>query len=496
MQTINSAVAGFSTGHRGRASLQRQGRWRAMFVLAVGWSLATVAPTIAWGAEPAAMPAEDYSHLKSLEVRVVGLDGEVIAGAKVTPRALGSSLGHGAWRTPDKHPEEPPTVVTDATGLATVPYPEFCDHSEESRVTIVTCRVSHPDYADVANEHVSVPQVAPFTIQLDPGATVMVQGMSEGEPVPEGELYVRWSSDPSAGPRPTVDDAGFTVLPKIGKGHEKIQLVRIPREGPLEFSRVIELELETGQEYPLIEDLQPGSTLSGKLCDIVPRPVRNGVVVARVITPIDETNPDFEHLGWSTWANINEDGTFQVSDLPQGWVQVIALCDGFAATSGAPPVFALEREKEQGGYIRPQIFRADDQGVTLDMRPTSTFEVHVVDSSGAGIEGVRIFANPNVGWWNYGSQIYCYPLFKSVDWLRTGEPPKPNLKAIPFHSVTDTKGRATIANIPSGGGSYENLELATDTEPSELVGEPHGYRIVKRLGSTTRKRIVIERPGE
>src|SRR5690606_5233774 len=106
------------------------------------------------------------------------------------------------------------------------------------------------------NEHVTVPQVTPFTIELDPGATVIVQGMSNGEPVPEGELYVRWSSEPGAGPRPTVDDAGFRVLPKIGKGHEKVQLVRIPREGPLEFSRVIELELESGQEYPLIEDLQ------------------------------------------------------------------------------------------------------------------------------------------------------------------------------------------------------------------------------------------------
>src|SRR5690606_37822810 len=98
-----------------------------------------------------------------------------------------------------------------------------------------------------------------------------LKGTVEGKSVPAEEVDVQWSTGLPDNRQVTVDDEGFLVLPRLAKGLERMRLVHTPPSGPVRFSKVTETDLEEGEEYSFIEDLQPAMLLQGRLSEDVPR---------------------------------------------------------------------------------------------------------------------------------------------------------------------------------------------------------------------------------
>ena len=102
------------------------------------------------------------------------------------------------------------------------------------------------------------------------------------------------------------------------------------------FSRVEQRQLVDAEQYEISVTLEKSASVRGKLDENVPRPVKNGRVVAEIIQPPAQPLSG-SGLTWRDWAKIEEDGSFALDGLPRGDVQLIAMCDGFIAESGTAP---------------------------------------------------------------------------------------------------------------------------------------------------------------
>ena len=403
-------------------------------------------------------------ELLTARVRVTSSDGAPIAGAKVTPWARRASNGHGIWGKEDYGDQGPPTVLTDKEGQALVPYPRFAFPGLKLEPTALTCRVEHADYADSVYNNVPVPQFKGVSepITLSRGAQVVFCALDQDSaPVSDG-VHVMWSDHSYWACRRQVAAEGnrFT-LPRLTAGLELFRLVRVQAGVATHFSNVVPGLLDNGEPLELTEKLRPAVAVNGVLSDNVPRPVSNGRVVAVVV---NKSGEGFESLYWNTWARVDPDGSFVLEGLPpMETLQLIALCDGFRAATGAAPDFAEPRERERAHLPRAQVFDLPFEGteeVLLEMEPTCECEFRVTDQDGKPIEGIEVQAWPNIFWWNGGSQIYGSPLARTVRGLQDPEADlwaKDEGEALfgrLYSGVTDAQGRAVLEDLPAGKNSY------------------------------------------
>src|SRR5690606_23156607 len=99
--------------------------------------------------EKAAVSAEETFFTK---VRVVDPDGNPVVGAEVEPwgfRFQGGSSG--LWMNENTTYGEPPIVKTDARGEVAIPVPQPLPP-----LIGLTCRVTHPEFAETMHNVVSV----------------------------------------------------------------------------------------------------------------------------------------------------------------------------------------------------------------------------------------------------------------------------------------------------------------------------------------------------
>ena len=426
--------------------------------LLVAAALATVR------ADEPAKPARKKLLDRQKLVRVVDEVGQPVAGALVCPWAVRTSQGHGLWN--EKIFGEPPRVLTGADGVAIVPYPRFHVPEEKIEAQELTCRVTHPAFVETAHNDVPVAGDAAdamSTVRLEPGALVEVAvapALQQSLFAPEN-LRVLWSGDMGSIMRPFVNDRGRVQLPRLSAGPESVQAVYLGADGADYFSDVQEIQLTEGEQVEIAVRLEPPVRIQGKLDDSVPRPVKNGRVVAEVGRSSGEGT---ERLWWRDWATIAEDGTFTISAMPKGELQVIALCDGFRTAGGKAPPSVADPPAIRGEN-RPQVFILDQlqHEITLQMTPTDECEVTVLDPDGKPVAGATVTGWPNVWWWNGGSQVYAHPLYRSMDFMQN-----PlvwhafNYEGGPYSAVTDASGRAVVKNLPPGSTSlhisHETLE--------------------------------------
>lgn len=387
-------------------------------------------------------------ELLSISVRVVDPEGKPVAGAKVIPWALRSSQGHGLWKSDGKGDQGPAEINTDVEGIATIVYPRFRYLDERVRTTEVTISVDHPDFVHISHEFINVPREAeqPHLVKLERGATLELAPIQDGQPAKLENLHVLWSDPRSWKPGVSVvaTETGALQLPAMPAGDAEVLLVRLAGERATHFSPITSTKLVAGQRLSKSIELRAAVPIEGRFDATVPRPVKNGRVR---LSSLPRTAAD-NRVEWDTWAPVREDGIFTIEAWPSTEaIQLVALCDGFIAESGAAPD-VVNNVRDPDPYWRPQVFIPQEfsEPIEVAMTPMTRCGIEVVDLQDARLANVEVLSWPNVGWWNGGSQVYCTPLvrgerllvardyFAAVD--KTERPP--------FRAVTDERGRCEL----------------------------------------------------
>jgi len=185
---------------------------------------------------------------------------------------------------------------------------------------------------------------------------------------------------------------------------------------------------------------QPGVTVRGRLDDSVPRPVKRGRVVAHVWPP--ELKPATYPPQWHAWANVEEDGGFEIKSLPAGELEIVALCDGFVSTNG-PGQFHMR-------YPQKHLLDTNDITLTIGMEPTARLEVKVTDEAGQPLKDVRVATWPNVRYGEWSATILAGDCYNTSDFLLAKpDQTKPWVQSVAdFQGVSDSAGLAVLPNLP------------------------------------------------
>ena len=389
-----------------------------------------------------------------LPILVVDEQDKPISGVKLVPWALGSGQYHGLWGTfegkPDVSGMDPISETTDQDGTAEILYPILRDAKEKVKTLSVSVRFDHLHYSCGDTKHIDVPLAddGPYKVIMTATASIDLKPLIDGKAVPLDEIYALWSNPRSWSVEgaPEKLASGHLRIHGFMPGENRVLLARMVDDCITHFTDVLVFNATAGgheeQDVPLV----PARRVVGTLSDSVPRPVRQGRVVARTLPK----QPDGNNVTWMDWAEVSADGSFALEAWPATEsIQLIALCDGFIATSGEAPTEDLKLPKDP--YYRPHTFPAGSSDLVVPMKALSPVTVTITDESNAPIKDMFVAASPNVGWWNYGSQIYADFLAKGKNTLkkRNGrnalDKPFPSL----FEGNTDSRGSITL-QLPSG----------------------------------------------
>jgi hypothetical protein len=444
-------------------------------------------------------PRAGFQVTRTLPIRVVDPDGQPVAGAVVIPWALRSSQGHGWWKDDDDDRCEmaPQQVETDDRGEAGVAYPYFRDVEEGIRTLAVSVFVDHADFAFPDAFHVDVPLIDQqrYEVKLTRGVPLELRPSIDGNPIDTQSLHVLWSDGRSwrsnASLKRTGD--GTLKLPPMEPGAQSFLVARAIGERVSHFSELVDLQLSLDATKVIDVPLEPARRIEGMLSEKVPRPVTGGRIKVETLPP---GGAEMDRVAWFTWVPIRPDGSFTIDAWPADEkIQVIALCDGFIASSGmAPPEVDNPRDPSKDPFGRPQVFDpADDQPLTIAMEPLVDCVVTVINEQDQPVPGVRIASWPNVGWWNQGSQVYAWPLVRCERLIRDRDYDAVADKEFPepFQEVTAAEGKATL-ELPVG---KEQLTVIDDLYELPVFLGRRMARVDMVPGETTRIVLRVQPKG-
>jgi hypothetical protein len=469
------------------------------FVTALSLIATTHAATPTPDALDAALAAVTKGQqMLKLSVRVVDPTGKPVTKAKVSPWALRSSQGHGSWDKNDLRANmDPAAVITDENGAATVLYPLYRHVEEQIRTIGVSLFVDHPEFAYVNDLHIDVPleSDAPYEIKLAAGSPVELRPTIDGQPADLNDLFAIWSDgrswQPEASPEKTPD--GSLRIPAMPPGKNSVMLVRLDGDRATHFSKIIDFELTPGEPKKIDVPLRPSLRIEGKLSDNVPRPVKNGRLKLNTLKPEPE---NYDRVSWFSWTPVEPDGTFTIDGWPADErLQIIGLCDGYIATSGAAPDVVKDPPDPKTDFFkRPQVFDANpDTPIEIAMTPLVRCVATAVDDDNTPIAGVDVRSGPNVQWWNDGSQIYCRSLVRGEKLLRTRDydDAVDDTVSAPFRSTTDAQGEA-ILELPAGA---QKLSVKSDVYELPAFLGRRDVEVVLVGGSTSESLLRLQPRG-
>jgi hypothetical protein len=261
--------------------------------------------------------------------------------------------------------------------------------------------------------------------------------METGEPI-VGRLYAQAGEIDSDCWEPQDGDALVNMRVPLGK--HSMRLVSLVDDRARYFSDVIEVEVRQGETRKFHLALNRGRSLPGRLDERVPRPIRNGEVYCTLLTG--------EKLQWDTWTEIREDGTFEFENLPNGSIELHAICDGFVSENGR-----AENGRETTHGRSRQAF-SQGQDCDIKMEPTGRLQVRVIDEKGLPVSGVIVSCSPNIVWPNGSSRLFSHPI-STEERIRqtrqqraTGQFSKQ--PTIMWRVQSDENGLAVLTNLPPG----------------------------------------------
>lgn len=406
--------------------------------------------------------------------RVIDATGRPVAGAVIQPEGMRAKppyvSGWYGWGNVEGKVPNPP-VTTDQDGWATIPYPKFVFERIETGTLCLPVR--HPAYVADRPERVvatAPPAGAPWRVWLDDlwnrvrhqtlvaqpdpivlqkGATVRLS-MGAGPSLASEGLLTATVSQTA-----TVDrnfwehpQPGILCSSRIGAGKRLARVSYLSPDGKVWFSEVLSFQAKAGETNDLKFNLRPGATLRGQLDASVPRPVKNGRVVANVWATEDE--PKNDPPQWHGWAPVSAEGNFEVASLPPGKLEVLALCAGHISTNG-PGQFNLR-------YPQLHTMETNDLAITIGMEPTTALLVEVKDEQGRPLKDATIMAWPNARYGEWAATVLMSDCYNTADWLKGRMDPNPGWRMVPdFKGVTDANGVAFLPNLPLSVGEL-NLE--------------------------------------
>jgi hypothetical protein len=468
---------------------------------AIAMSFVTISPAETTSFDPVAIALAKMANgqqLLKLPVRVLDSDGKPVAKAKVTPWALRSSQGHGLWRKDDERAGVgPKDVFTDEDGTAAVLYPQYRDFKEQIRTTSVSLHVDHPNFAYIDSLHIDVPleSKGPYEVKMTAGVSLEMRPLINENRADLDNVFASWSDGRSwqtgSAPEKTAD--GTLRIPAMPPGKNSVLLVKLDGERATHFSKITDVELKAGEPKRLDVQMLPSLRIQGVLSSNVPRPVRRGRIKMETLNPKEAT---FNRVSWFSWAPIKPDGTFTFDGWPADErLQLIALCDGYIATSGnVPDVVEHPRDPKTDRFNRPQVFDPSrNEPIEVAMTPLVRCTATAIDEDGKPVAGITVESSPNVGWWNTGSQIYCHPLERGERLLRERDYDSALDKAFPppFEGKTDTHGKLTL-ELPAGS---ESLAVSSDIYELPVFLGSRDVQVKLARGETTEAVLRLQPSG-
>jgi hypothetical protein len=394
----------------------------------------------------------DFKKMADLIVQVMDDQEKPIAGATVYPYAMRAveGDGHGYWN--DELIGPPKTVVTDANGKAVIQYPVHIGSATEPRTTnLVTFQVQHTDFVQQVVHFSLGPESAVVTMKA--GCEVQLSAIDpDGQPVPDFAVMMAgplapsyWADDGNGGrrTRSASDGAWQTMIVK-------------PREdGPTLFSGILPLRVQPEQDVKIRNvKLLPGTKIVGTLSDNVPRPVKNGYIIATAApkpaeSSYGEKDPS---LTWHDWTEIMEDGTFELESIPRGGdLQVIGICDGWLSSTDIP--------EAHGHFVMGQLYTLDKDApqfqLTLEMEPTGSLELTVLQPDGSPLNAGEIASWPNQSYLKGGSTLLGQR-YRSLQFVESQlTPPEKQVRPrretrqLPYQGKL-IDGKVTLSGLPIG----------------------------------------------
>lgn len=457
----------------------------------------------------AMVPPHPVAH-----IRVVDEAGAPAAGAVIQPEGLRTKpgpyvSGWYGWRTATNGGVANPPVTTDNEGYARIPYPM---HVFEQIETGTLClSVTHPDFVAVRPERIvatAPPAGAPWRVWLNELTSRILRKQLVARPDPvilkKGAVLVLKVEDTGTKGRLTAQvsganstdtnfwtqpQPGLLVTRRLAAGACMVRAVQVDPDGAVWFSDAVTLTAVASQTNELAVTLNRGATVRGALDATVPRPVKNGRVVANVWPT--GCNPKDSPPQWHGWATVNEAGEFSIPFLPEGDLEVVSLCDGFISTNG-PGQF-------QTRYPQKHQMSTNDLQIVIGMEPTARLEVQVLDDQGKPLKDVRVGTWPNVRYGEWGSVLLMSDCYNSAEFLfpKTAGRPSWYKEVWDYQGVSDAAGLAVLPNVPA-----TVKELAADHPQFSLpaVGTAgagkHRYgKIALTPGETNRTSIQLEPRG-
>lgn len=128
------------------------------------------------------------------------------------------------------------------------------------------------------------------------------------------------------------------------------------------------------------------------------------------------------------------------------------------------------------------------------MTPTADCVIHVLDPDQRPVAGAECGFWPNIGWWGGGSQIYCEPMYSTVDLLTD---PKRTIERFwkdrGFNAKTDAAGKAVVKNLPP-----KEDQFAVEHDQWELPLGPSKRRqatVQLTAGKTSEVTVILQPKG-
>jgi hypothetical protein len=438
----------------------------------------------------------------TLIVHVINSEGKPVAGATVKPIGMRTKEDPGSsWsmRTQSNAPDS----TTDAQGNAPITFPAHL--MDNLTVGAVSVLVQHPD-AVAARAELNVDAPRPVTLVRGTSFSFSAQPIHG---VTFTGIYADISGDRDAASflRWTHSADGQSVTAHFPKGNFVIRMVGVTAAGKLYFSKSSEFspaEFLKVMNDPKVQDrmiadnigavstngsgfaywMKESVGLRGQLDASIPRPVQHGwVIVSVTSTPINGTNGRALTSNWRASADVAEDGSFVVSNLPAGAMELMAGCDGFVSKDTSARIIP--------GVLQAQVVAQDDaHAATIPMERTGAVRVLVQTPDGQPLAGAMVGFSPNQ-MMGRGTNIVG-TRSDSLDMLRRRDNDPGSLARFPsdfprFGAKTDATGTAVIRDLPAGQQTlYVNAEgYDMPIEQSHSPLGPGQYWIPRRMATVT-----------